>query len=202
MNPKLIVEQKITAFVNRYAVYSADAQGNKGPIVAFAEQKRFAFKEQVNFYSDETKTTVAFTMKAEKVFDVHGKYLVTDSNGKPVGAFRKAFGKSLLNSTWSLLDSNDQPLLEVKENSQALAIIRRFGGMLPVVGDLVEIIVLFFKYHFKFTMAGSEEVVGKYEKTTLFRDHYKLSMTDQAYAAEDWRVYAALAVALDALQSR
>jgi uncharacterized protein YxjI len=29
MNPKLIVEQKITAFVNRYAIYDTDQAGSK-----------------------------------------------------------------------------------------------------------------------------------------------------------------------------
>ena len=44
--------------------------------------------------------------------------------------------------------------------------------------------------------------LGQYKKTTLFRDHYALSMNEGAYNQYDWRVLAAMAVALDALQSR
>ncbi len=125
MNPRLIVEQKITAFANKYVVYRADEAGNKGEVVAFAQQKRLAFKEKVEFYTDETKTNLAFTLRAEKVFDVHGKYLVEDTAGSHVGTFQKAFASSLINSTWNILGSDDQPMLTVSENSQALAIIRR-----------------------------------------------------------------------------
>jgi uncharacterized protein YxjI len=202
MNPKLIVEQKITAFVNKYSIYAIDQNGDKGPLVALAQQKRLAFKEKVIFYSDTEKTQPIFTFRAEKVFDVHGKYIVEDMQGTAVGSFKKAFKKSLLKSTWNILDKNDQPKLTIAENSLTLALFRRFAGFLPIIGDIVELIVLFLRYHFSFTDAETSQEVGKYQKTTLFRDHYTLSMTDEAYSHEDWRVLAAMAVALDALQSR
>ncbi|MDB5186613.1 MAG: hypothetical protein JWM07_85 [Candidatus Saccharibacteria bacterium] len=201
MNPKLIVEQKITAFVNKYAVYTADQAGTKSALVAFAQQKRLTFKEQVIFYGDEAKTQPIFTLRAEKILDVHGKFVIDDMEGNRIGAFRKEFKASLLKSTWSILDTNDQSKLTITESSMALAVFRRFAGFLPIVGDLAEIISWFFKYHFAF-INGANQEVGQYRKTTLFRDHYALSMTDDYYASEDWRVLAAVAVALDALQSR
>ena len=75
-------------------------------------------------------------------------------------------------------------------------------GFIPIIGDLFEIVLLFLRYHFVFLDASSGEVVGKYQKTTLFRDHYSLQMTDVAFAKCDWRVRAAMGVGLDALQSR
>ncbi|HEV7952172.1 MAG TPA: hypothetical protein VGO98_02255 [Candidatus Saccharimonadales bacterium] len=201
MNPKLIVEQKITPFVNKYAVYMTTPSGDKDQLVAFAQQKRLAFKEKVIFYSDKQKTQPAFTFRAEKVFDVHGKYIVEDLQGNRIGSFRKEFKASLLKSTWHILDTHDQPQFTIAENSLTLALFRRFVGFLPVIGDFAEIIVLFFRYHFALTNTAGQ-AIGKYEKITLFRDHYKLSITDDAFSQQDWRVFAAMAVALDALQSR
>lgn len=202
MKPQLIVEQKITAFVNKYNVYSVNQAGEKGQLIALAQQKRLAFKEKVIFYTDEQKSDIAFTFRAEKVFDVHGKYIVEDAAGNAIGSFQKQFKQSLLKSTWFLLDTNNQPLFSVSENNLALALIRRFAGFLPIIGDIIELIVLFFRYHFSFTDTTTNTVVGKYQKTTLFRDHYTLSIADEDYAKQDWRVFAAMAVALDALQSR
>lgn len=201
MNPKLIVEQKITAFVNKYTVYDTDQEGNKNQLIALAQQKRLTFKEHVTFYSDETKTQPIFILRAEKILDVHGRFLVEDPEGNPIGAFKKEFKASLLKSTWSILDTDGQPKLTLSENSLALAIFRRFAGFLPIIGNFAEIISWFFRYHFSFVDTANQEV-GKYKKTTLFRDHYALSMTDDVYSKEDWRVLAAVAVALDALQSR
>lgn len=202
MKPRLYVEQKITAFANQYRVFRADENGKKAGLVSFAQQKRLAFKEKVTFYSSERKDSMVFTFRAEKVLDVHGRYLVEDENGQLVGMFKKDFKQSLVSSTWLVLSSDGTELLRVNESSTALALFRRYGGWIPVVGGVIELVTGFLRYHFVFRRVGSEEVVGKHEKTTLLRDRYRLSMSDDAYGACDWRVLAALCVALDALQSR
>lgn len=202
MKPRLIVEQKITAFVNKYAVYTTTEDGKKDQLVALAQQKRIALKEKVTFYTDKTKKNVAFSFRAEKVMDVHGRYFVEDANGKLIGAFKKDFKKSLITSTWNILDTTDRPLIAVSESSTALAVIRRYGGFIPIIGDIIQIVTSFLRYHFIFADAKTGTEVGRYQKTTLFRDHYKLSMNDASYSQQDWRVLAAMAVGLDALQSR
>lgn len=201
MKPRFIVEQKITALVNRYSVYSVLEDGSKGNLGVFVEQKRFAFKESVRFFKDSTKQELLFTFKAEKVMDIHGKFLVKDPNDALIGYFKKEFAKSLTNSTWSIYDHNDVLKLSVNESNRLVAVLRRFAGWIPIVGELVDAVMIFVKYHFSFYGTDNTEV-GKYEKTTLFRDHYVFSMSDEAYSAHDWRVFVSMAIALDALQAR
>lgn len=202
MKPQLIIEQKITPFVNRYAVYKTDNAGAKGEMVALAQQKRLALKELVTFYAGEGSDSVVFTFRAEKVMDIRGRYFVEDAAGKPIGAFKKDFAQSLVSSTWNILDIGGNPSLRVTESNTLLAVMRRYGGFIPFVGPLFELATDFLKYHFNFIEISSGQTVGIYQKTTLFRDHYTLHMTDEAFAAHDWRLLAAQAVALDALQSR
>jgi uncharacterized protein YxjI len=171
-------------------------------LVAFAQQKRLAFREKVTFYQDEAKTTPIFTLRAEKVLDVHGRYFVEDMNGQLLGMFQKRFAKSLINSTWIIMDTAGNQLFVVQENNMVLAVLRRFISFVPYFGDILEIVIKFFKYHFQFMDEATNTEVGMYEKITLIRDQYKLSMTDEAVAKIDWRVLAAMGVALDALQSR
>src|SRR6266536_1893807 len=84
------MKQRITVMVNRY------------DLLAFAEQKRMAFKEQVTFFADTAKTQPLFSFKARKVIDLGSGYDVTDAHGQPIGWFKKDFGKSLLRSSWHL----------------------------------------------------------------------------------------------------
>lgn len=202
MQPRLMINQKITAFVNRYAIYRPDQASEKGELAALAQQKRLAFKEKVSFYSDEQKTMELFTFRAEKVMDVHGRYLVEGVNGELLGMFRKEFKKSLLVSSWVLMDANGAELYRVQESNQTLAILRRFIGFIPLLGEILELVIQFFKYHFSFTDIATGQEVGKYQKTTLFRDQYLLSMEEGAWQRIDERVFMAMGVALDALQSR
>lgn len=202
MKPRFIIEQRINFLANKYSVFSIDDSGNKGQIIAYAQQKRLAFKEKVTFYSDQTKASPVFTFRAEKMMDIHGKFFVEDPDGKMIGAFRKDFGQSLLKSTWHVMDDEDKVSITVSESNAALAILRRFVGYIPIIGDILDLIVIMFRYHFDWTMPSESAPDGKYEKTALFRDYYRLSMSDEAYKQQDWRVLAALCVALDALQGR
>lgn len=202
MKPRLIMRQKITALVNKYSIADVNPDGTPGQMLGLAQQKRIALKEKVLFYTDESRSKLAFTFRAEKVLDVHGRYFVEDASGKLIGGFRKNFTKSLINSTWHVFDANEQEVFLVKESNQLVAVLRRFSGFIPVVGDIVETSVAFLKYHFSFIDPASGAEVGQYKKTTLFRDHYELLMDDSGWSRVDWRVMAAMSVALDALQSR
>lgn len=202
MKPRLIVEQKITAFVNKYKILDVNESGDADELKALAQQKRLAFKEKVIFYSDEQKTSEEFTFRAEKVMDVHGRYFIEDAQGNVLGMFRKEFKKSLLVSSWVLMDRDGNEIFRVKESNVPIAILRRFIGFVPLIGDLLDIAMNFFRYHFAFVDIATGEEAGQYKKTTLFRDHYSFVATDEAWATLDWRVFAAMSVALDALQSR
>ncbi len=184
----LLVRQKITAFVNRYVVTVPTASGDEGEQVAFVEQKRLAFREEVTFFTDESKSTPLFRFKARQVLDLGATYDVTGADGSPIGLFRKDFKKSLLRSTWHL----EQGELTAigSERSQVIAILRR-------IWDLFEDLPFFFKYHSDF-VSGDQPVMS-IDKTALIRDRYRLEINVPNL---DRRLAIAMAVALDALQSR
>ena len=59
--PRCYVRQRITLMVNQYEVYPANPDGSEGPLLAFAQQKRMAFKEEVTFFGDQAKTRPVFS---------------------------------------------------------------------------------------------------------------------------------------------
>ncbi len=197
-----IIQQKIQFLVNQYAVYETNAEntdGQPGAMVAFAQQKRLAFKEKFTMYGDDSKSQVVFEVQARQVMDFGARYDVRDPQGAIVGTLGKDFRASLLNSTWHIFlpGQEDKPALIIRERSQALAISRRIWGLIPYIGD----IPFFLKYNFDFTDPATGRVVASYNKTTTFRDHYQLDITDEG-AAIDWRVMVSLGVMMDAMQSR
>ena len=182
----LHVRQKITLMQNRYVVHAGMPDGTDGPMVAFAEQKRMAFKEQVTLYTDESKQQVLAGFKARKVIDLGSGYDVVDHNGAPIGMFRKAFGASLLRSTWHLEQPGIPPAVG-QERSQLVAIVRRFVDELS-----------WLPYHFDFTINGQHPAFSVQKKWGL-RDRYVVDIPDPNL---DRRLVIAMAVAVDALQAR
>jgi hypothetical protein len=68
---RFALTQKITLMVNRYEVHAVDAGGEPRGLLAVAQQKRMAFKEEVTFYSDESRSTgVALARRAWEVLPV------------------------------------------------------------------------------------------------------------------------------------
>jgi hypothetical protein len=194
-----IIEQRVTAFANQYRVFSADNSGNKGDLVAFAHQKRLAFKEEILFYTDEKKSQLAFKVKAENVIDFHGKFIVRDTNDAPLGAVRKAFKASLTRSTWEILSTGDEIVSIVQESNPHVAIFRRAWNFIPFLNDIPFIM----KYHFDFMSPDLQTTYGKHAKTSLLFDHFNLSYDETSELRNvDWRVLIAQAVLLDALQGR
>jgi len=194
---RFIIHQRITMMVNRYEVRSVDADGVEGPMIAVAQQKRMAFKEQVTFYADEARTQPVFGFKARQRMDLNATYDVTDSTGTPIGSFRKEFRESLLRSTWQLTAADG---LQAKgtERNQNVAILRRLWDFLPFISDLPSP----FLFHFDFTAPDGSIVLSSVRRRSL-RDRYDVELPTLPNGWRlDWRVGAAMAVALDALQSR
>ena len=181
--PTFFVTQKLTLMVNRYEIRADGGDGKPGQLMAMAQQKRMAFKEQVTFYSDEQRTRPVFSFKARKTIDLGSGYDVVDEAGAPLGFFRKDFGKSLLRSTFHL----SGPGLEAtgQERNQIVAIARR----------LVD-----FPFAFHFDFADPEgKVVMSVERQFSMRDRYAVTVPDERL---DFRLAAAMAVGLDALMGR
>jgi uncharacterized protein YxjI len=190
---RFYVRQKITIMVNRYQIFGANPDGSEGSLLAFAQQKRMAFREQVTFYTDESKSRPMFSFKARQRLDVHAEHDVFDERGTPLGYFRKDFGASLLRSTWHL----SAPGLEVigRERRLGIAILRRVWDFIPYLGD----IWVPFVFHFDFTEKTTGQLVLTSERQKTIRDRYTVTVLDPRL---DFRVAASMAVALDALQSR
>jgi hypothetical protein len=191
--PAFSMTQRITMMANKYELIATNPDGTDGPLLAFAQQKRMAFKEQVTFYADDSKTQVVFSFKARQRIDLGSGYDVFDANGQPIGWFKKEFAKSLLRSSWQLAGGGVEA--DGTERNATIAIVRRLWEFIPVVGD----IPLPFIFHFDFTDRASGQPVLSVERKISIRDRYRVSVPDQRL---DFRVAAAMTVALDALQSR
>jgi uncharacterized protein YxjI len=161
-------------------------------VLAMAQQKRMAFKEQVTFYLDDPRTQPVFSFKARQRLDLGAGYDVLDALGQEIGYFRKNFARSLVRSTWHLEAAG--VTATGAERNRNVAIFRRLWEELPVAGELPSP----FLFHFDFVDAAGQVVMSSVRKRSL-RDRYEVTVPG---ARLDGRVAAAMAVALDALQSR
>jgi hypothetical protein len=191
---RFTIDQLIRPMANLYRI-STPMQP-----VAFVRQKKLAIKEDIRFYADESQTEELFRIKARALMEFGGRYDVTTPAGERVGVLEKVFGKSLLRSTWRILDANEQELAIAKERSQFWAIVRRVIDAVPY-GDFIPIV-----FHFTIDASsdgtGDGRHLGDLTRRIGLRDTYDLDLAGDLERTIDRRLGIALGIALDALQSR
>ena len=153
-----------------------------------------AIKEDIRFFADENEVRELWRIKARSLMEFGGRYDVTTPEGERIGVLGKVFGKSLLRSTWSIMDANEQELAIAKERSVPIAILRRVIDAVPY-GDFVPI-------PFHFTIDDGERHVGDLNRRFGIRDTYDLDVSGDVERKIDRRLAVSLGIALDALQSR
>ena len=167
-----------------FRLYSPD-----GSLAFFVKQKAFKLKEEITVYADEGMKDAMLRIKARSVMDVSATYDVTDAaTGEVVGAMRRKGLRSLFRDEWSILDTDDNEVGSVKEDSGLMAMVRRF---------LIKII----PQTFRVNVGGNE--VGLIKQTwNIFALTYDVDFSADAVSALDRRLAVAMVVLLLAIEGR
>src|SRR3712207_3638921 len=118
------------------------------------------------------------------MMDLNAGYDIFDEQPQQIGFFRKDFGASLLRSTFHIEGPGYAGT--GRERSQAVALLRRFAD------------IPFLPIHFDFVSADGQQLIAVERQATV-RDRYTVTVPGQRV---DFRVAAAVAVAMDALMAR
>ena len=196
---RFILRQKFRLVVNEYHFSLPIGDDQPGPPFCFVRQKPYKFKEDIRFFTDESKTNELMRIKARQRFDPRATYDVTAADGTKIGAIQKVFGRSLLRSTYKIFDATGAEVAEATEANLVVALFRRLVGLLPRIGDFADWLPI--PYHFVFTHNG---VTLGHHRRQLWKliDVYTIDMTPDAGRTVDRRLILAIAVGMDALQAR
>ena len=199
LHDRFFLRQRFRPMVNQYEVSTLGAdEKSGGEDVCFVEQKRMKLKEDLRAFTDDSKSAEVFRIKAQQVWDPRARYDVTDPDGERLGQLQKVFGKSLLRSSWSIYDAAGNETGRARERSLFVALFRRFIGLVPFIGELLELLPI--PYHFDYFIG--DERIGGLERILGLRDRYRLDVSGDGERTIDRRVALALAVGMDALQAR
>ncbi|KHL91721.1 hypothetical protein QW71_33095 [Paenibacillus sp. IHB B 3415] len=101
-------------------------------LVLFSQMKAFKLKEDIALYTDESMERELLRIKARKMIDLSATYDVYDSEtGESLGALRRKGLKSLFKDEWVILDTGDNEIGFIKEDSVFMALLRRVITLIP-----------------------------------------------------------------------
>lgn len=196
-----LLRQKWTMVINRYyfSLPSAEDPTAEGTPLAFVEQKRFKFKEDIRFFTDESKKHELMRIKARQRFDPRARYDITGAGDEQIGEIQKDFKSSLCRSTYILYGADGEEVCRATEKSRAVALFRRLIGWVPFIGEFADFLPI--PYHFIF-FRGDDTLATNTRKSWSFIDRYTIDCTGDPDHTLDRRLVLAAAVGMDALQAR
>jgi uncharacterized protein YxjI len=195
---RFVLKQRFKWVINQYEFSVPDPAGDGQPF-CFVEQKRFKFKEDIRFFSDESKQDELLKILARQRFDPRARYDVTLPDGSKVGEIQKIFGRSLLRSEFAIFDADGEEVARARERSLPVALFRRVVGFIP----FVEIVADWLPIAYDFEFRRGDQVIGVHRRRRWkWRDTYDLDLTADTERALDRRLVLAIAVGMDALQAR
>jgi len=131
------------------AFHIYDPQGN---VAFYSKLKAFKLREDIRIYTGEDMQEEVLVIKARKILDFSSAYDVVDpTTNEKVGVLKRKGFKSILKDEWIMMDANDQDIGLIKEDSTALALLRRFlTSLIPqkYYGDIGNNTVCTFKQNF------------------------------------------------------
>jgi uncharacterized protein YxjI len=197
---RFVLHQRIRLVVNQYE-FSVPTEGDgEGEPFCFVQQKRFKFKEDIGFFTDDTRTTELLRIKARQRFDPKATYDITAPDGAVVGTIRKVFGKSLFRSTFVITNGATGTEITAQEKSMAKALFRRLVGFVPYIGNFADWLPIAFDFEF---LNPEGEVIGvNRRRRWRIRDVYDLDFTADTKHEIDRRLVLSAAVGMDALMAR
>ncbi|MGI8631963.1 MAG: hypothetical protein ACR2NA_05365 [Solirubrobacterales bacterium] len=193
-----VLRQRIRLVINQYEFSIPDPSGD-GRTICFVEQKRFKFKEDIRFFTDDSKSTEVLRILARQRFDPRARYDITLADGSKLGEIQKVFGASLLRSTYTLFDATGQQVAVAREKSMATALLRRLVGLVPYIGGYADWLPIAYDFEF---LHDDQQIGINRRRRWKWRDIYDIDFSTDTEHVIDRRLVLAATVGMDALQAR
>jgi uncharacterized protein YxjI len=183
--PNYLLRRQAIALTGKFRFYDP-----AGRLVMFSEQKMFRLKEDIRIYGDESKTQEVLSIQARQIMDFSAAYDVVDTEmNQKIGALRRKGWSSLVRDEWEVLDSSDNVIAKLFEDSVGLALLRRLllGSWLPQNYDIA---------------MGETRVADLKQRFNLFRYEMDLDFSMDASSRLDRRIGIAAAVLLATIEGK
>ncbi len=146
MNFPLNFNFKLIALANQISVYDHAEQE-----LMYIKQKMFKLKENIEIYQDSSKTTLLYTIKADRVIDFSPEYTLADANGNELGMIKRNGGRSLWKANYDL-SIGGQPVAHIKELNPWAKVGDALFSEIPIAGMLAG-----FLFHPKYSVIDTQE---------------------------------------------
>lgn len=168
---------KVTTLANDFVV--TDAQNRT---VSYVRQKMFKFVDEVDIYSDETKSSQTHKIKANKWIDFSAAYAITNHKQENLGKVARKGWASIWKSKYEIFDAHDQHKFVIRERNAWVKVMDSMFGEIPLIGVLSGYV---FNPKYDVKDLNNQVVFTLSKKPSFFGRKFELTKTTAKELPED-----------------
>lgn len=164
----LFVSFKILAFAPQLQI--TDSAGRS---LVYVKQKLFKFKEKVELFTDNSKSTPLGTIKANKVLDWSARYFFESNSGAQIGSVGRKGMRSIWKASYETFNpGDDTPDYLITEENPVSKIFDSLIGEIPIIGMASS--YLFNPKYLATNKSSSEGVMRVTKKPALWEGKFQI----------------------------
>ena len=181
-------EFKIGTFANDFI-----ATDLSGRTIAYVRQKMFKLKEDIQIFSDENRTKVNYTIKADRWLDFSAAYSFYDSDGSVLGKIARKGWRSLWKAKYEIIDQHDQLQYSVSEENGMVKVFDSILGQVPILNMFTG---YFFNPSYLVTDTKEKPIVRMKKEASFWGRKFQLTKVGSMDSDDDDRVMLGLMMML------
>ncbi|WP_338764842.1 hypothetical protein WAF17_00430 [Bernardetia sp. ABR2-2B] len=171
---------KIATFANDFIATDANGQ-----TLAYVRQKMFKLKEEVNLFTDDSKSELKYSIKANKWLDFSASYMFEDAQGKNLGRVARKGWRSIWKAKYEIYDIEDNQDLIIEEANAWIKVADSALGEVPVLGMLTG---YFFNPTYNVSRPNGEIVAKLKKEPSFFGRRFKVEKLAELEEIEEERI--------------
>lgn len=128
---RFVVEERKLTLGRQYRL-----RGGEGKLLGYVAQRWMRIKEAWTVYTDESKATVAFEVRATKVFDFKANLEVRDAAGTLLGTLRRKGWASIVADKWEIAGPSGWIVGQLQEEAGRGVMRRMLTRLIPYVATI------------------------------------------------------------------
>lgn len=169
------------------------AKDSSGRTLAYVRQKMFKLKEAIMVYSDESKSNLGYTIKADRIIDFNASYEFTDAEQTVLGSIGRKGMRSLWKSHYDIFDAQKNQEYIVREQNPWAKVCDVLFSEIPIVGMLTGYV---FNPRYEVVAKDGTVIALLSKEKSFFGRTFKLNKVGEFHAGDSERLLLALMMML------
>ncbi|MFT5891601.1 MAG: hypothetical protein ACI9Y7_001706 [Dokdonia sp.] len=178
-------EFKISTLANDFKATDAS-----GKTIAYVRQKMFKLKEDIQIFSDESKTKVNYRIKADKWLDFSTAYsFYEEGSSQSFGKVVRKGWRSIWKAQYQIIDQNEKQQYTISEENAWVKVFDSLLGQIPILSMLTGYV---FNPSYIVENMNGQPVIKLKKQASFFGRNFELTKLGELDADDDDRVMLSL----------